>query len=305
MLIILLYVFAGAILLYALLLWLWPKGNLLHEVLHIFPYWLQVFRLPKKDIHTEAFSFGKHKDQYLLFCTPPDGKIPEGPIIIYYHGGGWRHGSPKQFKMIAQVLTRRGFAVVLPSYRRTPWYNYDHIREDLNLSLSCIQEVLAQKGITSPKFIIGGMSAGGNLAAHIVFNRKALQQLGLSQAQFIGLFLLAPPLQLELMPSSEIVWSFAGSRKSTRFQRANPYNYLEAPETIPTICIQGTKDGMVPYRSTRVFMEKLAHVHQGNFEFHVLEGKTHLGVGKWVVPGSEPHIRLFSWLESLVPTNLT
>ena len=64
-----------------LLGWLFiPKGNFIHELWHLPPFWLQVISTSSKGLQEERVSYGKHARQYFLFyqpAGPPDkAKLP-------------------------------------------------------------------------------------------------------------------------------------------------------------------------------------------------------------------------------------
>jgi len=85
---------------YLLLLLITPKGNLLHEILHLPIYNWKMQMTPIKNISVEKIPFGKHRRQYLLFIEPDNRPVDKDKVIVYYHGGGWMFGNPKQFEKI-------------------------------------------------------------------------------------------------------------------------------------------------------------------------------------------------------------
>ena len=112
-----------------------PKGNLLHEGLHLLPWWLKMWRIPSNRQKRTKISYGKHRRQYFLLFEPQNGIITQDKIILYIHGGGWQFGSPDAFAVHGQFLTNQGYAVIMPSHRRLPFFDYHDLREDLDLIL--------------------------------------------------------------------------------------------------------------------------------------------------------------------------
>jgi len=100
----------------------------------------------------------------------PDGPIParifrpEGtPIgtIVYLHGGGWVVGTLEAFDPLARLLTKEsGCTVVLVDYRLAPEHRFPAALED---SWAALEWAAANE--TNGPLIVGGDSAGGNLAA--------------------------------------------------------------------------------------------------------------------------------------------
>ena len=43
-------------------------------------------------------------------------KIQNNPAVVFFFGGGWNSGSPKQFELQAKYLAEYGITVVLADY---------------------------------------------------------------------------------------------------------------------------------------------------------------------------------------------
>jgi acetyl esterase/lipase len=245
---------------------------------------------------TEKHRFGKHRRQYVLFFQPVNRKTNKKNVIIYYHGGGWRSGSPELLRSNAQVFVNLGYCVFMPSYRRTPFNAYPEIREDLSMSLQKIVDVMKINGLDDKKIILGGMSAGGNLAALMFYDRNQLLDIGLSQELFSGLMLFGAPLDLELMKDTFVLRDFAGKRGQKTFQRANPISYLKGDENIPVMCVHGTHDGLVPYSGALSFKEKLINFNYKNLTFITLKKASHLETAYWSIENNYIRKIIIKWL---------
>lgn len=100
---------------------------------------------------------------------------PEDPraVIVYYHGGGWVIGSRDESDTLArQMVARTGAAVVLVDYRLAPEHRYPAAVEDSWAALLWTVRHLEEQGLRLP-LIVGGDSAGGNLAAIMAQRAKA------------------------------------------------------------------------------------------------------------------------------------
>ncbi len=271
------------------------KGSMLHELVHL-PFHQIVLRKLRaaSEIAGEKYYYGPHNRQYFLFFKPPAGTTLKKTAVVYFHGGGWQFGSPEMFRMKGQILAQLGYPVIMPSYRRIPLFNYIHMREDLNLCTAKAQSVLKQNYKHVQNWAFGGMSAGGNLAAHLVFNQQVLHNLPINQDQISGLYLFSAPLNLDLMEPSPVLRFYAGTRGSELFQQANPYNYITGNEPFPVLCIHSTHDGLVNYDSTRSFVQKL---QADKVAFHTIEEGTHLLPGLWPLPDSPLRPLFLDWLE--------
>lgn len=284
---------------YLLLLFFVPKGNLLNELLALSQYWFRIFLLPKKKLKVTRFTYGAHSRQYFLLFQHSPKPSTKKQVIVYYHGGAWGFGSPESFRSNAQVFVDQGYDVFMPSYRRIPWYNYQHIRKDITLTMQKIKEVYDELGYRGKKIILGGMSAGGHLAALLLYDRQQLALTGFTPKDFAGLFSLAGPLQLQSMNRTPILWFLAGNRNSKLFAQSNPFNYLHKGQKTPALIIQGDKDGIVAYSAGADFYTKMESLNPGVAQFHTLKNGSHLDVAKWVYKADKPQEWLFEWLRSL------
>jgi pimeloyl-ACP methyl ester carboxylesterase len=245
----------------------------------------------------EKHAFGPHQRQYLLFWMPPPGTPEQHSVVIFYHGGGWRLGWPNQFPTIADYFLRSGFPVMMPAYRLSPKFAYPDMREDLNLALGKILELMQTQGLSSKKLLAAGMSAGGTLAAHLAFNRNELAAFSLTTNNFSGFLSFASPLDLSRMPDVPQVRRFAGGRfDSPEFKAANPMTLLSADENLPILLLHGTEDAIVPFSSSESFYEK----YSGPKTLYPIHKGTHFDSLNFAL--NEPNMSdaVSQWLDQLV-----
>ena len=100
---------------------------------------------------------------------------PEAPraVFVYYHGGGWVIGSLDESDTLARkIVERTGAAVVLVDYRLAPEHRYPVAVQDSWAALLWSVRHFEEHGAVLP-LIVGGDSAGGNLAAIMAQRAKA------------------------------------------------------------------------------------------------------------------------------------
>lgn len=89
----------------------------------------------------------------------PDGK--PAATLVYLHGGGWVVGSLDAFDPFTRVLVKEtGWKVISVDYRLAPEHRFPCAVED---SFAALEWVAAHQA--EGELLIGGDSAGGNLAA--------------------------------------------------------------------------------------------------------------------------------------------
>ncbi len=110
-----------------------------------------------------------------------EGTTLTGPLILYFHGGGYVFGSPDTHKaMLAKLSRLTGCPVILPRYRLAPEHSHPAPIED---GLVAYREIMDHPG----GVILGGDSAGGSLALGLL---GEIIRMGLSQP--LGTFAFSP-----------------------------------------------------------------------------------------------------------------
>ena len=95
----------------------------------------------------------------------PKGQGPF-PVFVYYHGGGWVIGDVEISDASCRMLANKtGCVVVSVDYRLAPEYKYPVPVEDSYAALNWVKENAESINVNASSIIVGGDSAGGNLAA--------------------------------------------------------------------------------------------------------------------------------------------
>lgn len=255
-----------------------PKGTLIYEAIRLPGHYFKLNTQKITDIKVEKFSYGEHSKNYMLICSSSKVKPYRNKIVYFIHGGGWQVGSPEANLKLAETLTNDGYIVIMPAYRKGVLHKYDDINDDMTQALKTLINIRKERGWESLPLIIGGTSAGGNLAALLLYDEERLTELGISQSYFSGLFSLAGALNLDQMRPSIVLKSYAGKPQSESFELANPICYIDSVESTPVLCIQGDKDGMVRPESADSFVNYLKAINPNIVEYHKIHGATHLDI---------------------------
>ncbi|CAG7566089.1 unnamed protein product [Fusarium equiseti] len=125
------------------------------------------------------------------------------PLVVYIHGGGWTIGSPEDAERSCRDIVRNlGVVCVAPSYRQGPEDPFPAGINDIWDGVQWIADHAESEFHASLKkgFIVGGSSAGGNMAA-IVSHLARDEKLN---PTITGVFLLAamilPPEAKQSLP---------------------------------------------------------------------------------------------------------
>jgi acetyl esterase len=95
--------------------------------------------------------------------------------IVWLHGGGWYVGDVDAFDRVTRQLANRAGAVCLSvDYRLAPEHRYPAAVDDARAAVAWVTGAGArQLGIDSERVVVGGDSAGGNLAAVAARHERA------------------------------------------------------------------------------------------------------------------------------------
>lgn len=141
-------------------------------------------RIPLADnVTVESLSFGNVPAEKITPANATPGKV-----LLYLHGGGHVFGSIKSHRHFVSRLAVATKATAWHiDYRLAPEHPYPAAIED---ALTAYRAIL-DSGIAPADLVVGGESAGGNLAAALLLK---LKQENLPQPA--GLYLLSPWLDM-------------------------------------------------------------------------------------------------------------
>lgn len=105
-----------------------------------------------------------------LYRPKTEGTLP---LVIYYHGGGFRVGDLDSHDNICRRLAKASsMAILAIDYRRTPEHRFPAAAEDAYGALVWASKHAASLGIDPSRMAVAGDSAGGNLAAAVCLRAR-------------------------------------------------------------------------------------------------------------------------------------
>ena len=176
--------------------------------------------------------------------------------VVFYHGGGWRGGSPNAFSRQSAKLAERGMVAMSVQYRLTSQegVKVENCVQDAKSAFRWVRSHAAELGINPEKIAAGGGSAGGHLAAALVtldtINDPA-DNLKV-KTQPVALVLFNPALRLNGPRAQEA----AAVKTPTQISALSPYDHLKRGHP-PTIIFHGEDDTTVPIQSVRDYEAKV------------------------------------------------
>ena len=196
--------------------------------------------------------------------------------VVFFFGGGWNNGNPKQFEQQSRHLASRGMVAITADYRVASRHGVkavDCVR-DAKSAIRWVRQNAARLGIDPRRIAAGGGSAGGHLAAAtgvIADLDESSEDLKVSSRPN-ALVLFNPALVLAGV-ARETRGIDLSERAGIDPVRISPLQHVEkgAP---PTIIFHGKADTTVPYVTAEMFAKKMAAV-ASRCELVGFEGQTH------------------------------
>jgi acetyl esterase/lipase len=122
--------------------------------------------------------------QALDIYSPSDAK--NLPVVFWIHGGGWEQGDKSQVKTKPQWFMDKGFVFVSTNYRLLPQVDMGTLIRDVAKSFAWVEKHISEYGGDPKRVLVGGHSAGAQLAAIICTDERYLKENGNELDSIIG-----------------------------------------------------------------------------------------------------------------------
>lgn len=119
--------------------------------------------VPEDIICYRDIAYGTHKMNVLDVYRPKCADIPNLPVIVSVHGGGWVYGDKNLYQYYCMSLAQRGFVVVNFTYRLSPEHKFPCHLEDTVKVFEWVLKNGAKYGMDRSNVFAVGDSAGGHI----------------------------------------------------------------------------------------------------------------------------------------------
>jgi acetyl esterase/lipase len=200
-----------------------------------------------------------------LYIFTPAGHTAtvKRPAIVFFFGGGWTNGNPRQFEQHCKHLASLGMVAITADYRVASRHQVKAVScvADAKSAIRYVRKEAARLGIDPDKIAAGGGSAGGHIAActgTIEGFDEAGEDTSISSVPK-ALVLFNPALVLAPVEGIELDRGRAGSlgdRMGVDPQKLSPYHHVRkgAP---PTLILHGKADSTVPFATAEAFAKAM------------------------------------------------
>ena len=207
----------------------------------------------------------------LHIFNPKGHKVTDKtPAIVFFFGGGWNGGTPKQFYPHSEYLASRGMVAISAEYRvkgahkTTP----KECVMDGKSAVRWIRAHAKELGIDPDKLAAGGGSAGGHVAA--------------TTGTVPGLNEKGEDTTVSCVPNALVLFNpvydngpkgYGHKRVKAYWKEISPMHNI-SKTTPPTIVFLGTKDSLIPVATAKDYQKRMKAVGVQS-DLHLYDGQPH------------------------------
>jgi acetyl esterase/lipase len=128
----------------------------------------------------EGVAFGS-QGQTLDIWEPERAEGPL-PVVIFWYGGGWAKGDRASYAFAGRALSKAGFFVVIPDYRKDPDVHFPAFLDDGAEAVAWVEDNIARYKGDPARVAVMGHSAGAYQAVMLALDAKRLVAAGADPA---------------------------------------------------------------------------------------------------------------------------
>jgi len=136
------------------------------------------------------------KKQDVVYAQPADAlhtldvyaspTAKDAPVMFWIHGSAWQTGDKSDVAQKPQFFVEQGFVFVSVNYRLLPKVEMMDIFRDVAKSFRWVHDHIAEYGGEPKRVLVGGHSAGAQLAALLCTDERYLKAEGIAFSDLIG-----------------------------------------------------------------------------------------------------------------------
>lgn len=124
-------------------------------------------------------------ERHVLDVYAPSG-AKSLPVVLWIHGGGWVKGDKSDVALKPEWFMEKGFVFVSTNYRLLPDVDMDTLVRDVAKAFGWVSRHIADHGGDAKRVLVGGHSAGAQLAALLCTDERYLKAEGVGLDSLIG-----------------------------------------------------------------------------------------------------------------------
>ena len=108
-----------------------------------------------------------------IHIVKPIGAMPNSPVFVFIHGGGWVLGDyPTHRRLVRDLVVESGAVAVFPDYTPSPEARYPTAINQIYAATKWVSEHGDDIGVNGKNLAVVGNSVGGNMTASVVLMAK-------------------------------------------------------------------------------------------------------------------------------------
>ncbi len=207
---------------------------------------------------------------FLHIFEPESKTKTKRPAIVFFFGGGWNGGTPKQFEPHCNYLASRGMVAITAQYRvksRNKTTPFECVADGKS-AIRWVRKNAAKLGIDDKRVAAGGGSAGGHVAA-ATGNCTGLEEKGEN-------------LKISSKPDALVLFNpvydnsskgYGHDRVKPKWKEISPLHNITKGSP-PTIVFLGTEDKLIPVATGQEYDRRMKAVGSRS-ELHLYKDATH------------------------------
>ncbi|QDT35874.1 alpha/beta hydrolase [Stratiformator vulcanicus] len=186
------------------------------------------------------------------------------PAIVFFFGGGWAGGDPKQFFPHCEHFAKRGIVAISAEYRVHSRHRVKPAKclEDARDAIRYVRDHADEWGVDPNRIVSSGGSAGGHLAACLGVIEEQVRAADVTSSESNAMILFNPALIIANVEGEELDSLERHSKLSDRFGGPDqmralcPYRHVGEDEP-PTLIVNGIDDPLTKFEGARAFAQKM------------------------------------------------
>lgn len=220
----------------------------------------------------------------------PEAVTDDTPVLVLFHGGGWRYGSGGKDYLTNQgrALAAEGIIVIAPQFRFRSKAIFPEIEKDSAAAVAWAWRELRRSDDTPRDLFVGGYSSGAYQAALMALDHRYLAAEGLPKNALNGMIAFSGAL-IEIAAHEPHVFP-PGDREAWE-----PATYADKDDP-PSLVMHGARDVEIPASVTTEFANR-ARAAGANVSSYIL-GNGHHSFLMVERPGSETNALVRAFIAS-------
>ena len=245
---------------------------------------------PARTKEPAVVPFGPDRQQHFALWEPAE--VTHELPVLYFHGGGYVFGEAESMRDAADVYNAQGYRFCSIGFRCAPRHKFPRMVNDAFNGVKAALDYLQAEGAPCERYLVGGTSAGGHLAALVCYARWLQEAYRLDADRIAGCVsvagvanaadLLIKPFPTYAAWKSQVDLPTHGQTRAdmiAAIARYSPVDLVEAEAesndvpTVPYFAVHGRADTLSPYASQVRLVEALRRANGDDAaELLTLEG---------------------------------